>query len=142
MADEQPARLLSLRRTAAAVMIELDRFAPYVTGAVLNGTAGEHSDIHLQIANDNAKDVEIYLVNAGIDFDVADGDADGSETLRFTWPPRSARARPVDRETVYLTVLDPRLARSRGGRAAERASLVALEALIAATEADHDEDNA
>ena len=47
--DEQSQRLLHLRRLALEVMEKFEDFAPYVTGAVLNGTASEHSDIHLQL---------------------------------------------------------------------------------------------
>src|SRR4051812_34913148 len=56
-ADSQPARLVRLRRLALQVMTELAHFNPYLTGAVLNGTAGVHSDIHLQLFADSPKDV-------------------------------------------------------------------------------------
>lgn len=72
MGDTQPARLQHLREMALALMEELATFHPYLTGAVLNGTAGEHSDIHLQLFVDNPKDVEIYLLNKNIDFDVSE----------------------------------------------------------------------
>ena len=57
--DTQPARLLHLRKLALKLMEELAQFKPHLTGAVLNGTAGEHSDIHLQLFSDSAKEVEI-----------------------------------------------------------------------------------
>jgi len=38
----------------------------------LNGTAGEHSDIHLQCFCDNPKEVAIYLLNANIQYDVSE----------------------------------------------------------------------
>ena len=58
LGDSQPARLLHLRTLALQMMSELKQFTPYLTGAVLNGTAGEHSDIHLQLFADSPKDVE------------------------------------------------------------------------------------
>src|SRR5471030_2538708 len=64
-ADTQPARLFQLRTLAAQLMEELQRFNPYLTGAVLNGTAGAHDDIHLQLFADSAKEVEIYLLSVG-----------------------------------------------------------------------------
>ncbi|MDB5793629.1 MAG: hypothetical protein JWR25_8, partial [Noviherbaspirillum sp.] len=57
--ESQPARLLHLRKLALRMMEELLQFSPYLTGAVLNGTAGEHSDIHLQLFTDSSKDVQI-----------------------------------------------------------------------------------
>ncbi|MGH6610923.1 MAG: hypothetical protein ACRECQ_11785 [Burkholderiaceae bacterium] len=74
--DAHRARLAALRRLAADTMEELDEFEPHLIGAVLNGTATEHSDIHLQLFVDSAKDVELRLMNLGIEFDVDEGDSD------------------------------------------------------------------
>ena len=68
--DFQPALLRVLRQIALEWMQRLAVFNPFLTGAVLNGTAGEHSDIHLQLFNDSAKDVAIFLLNAGIQYEV------------------------------------------------------------------------
>jgi hypothetical protein len=89
-ADTQPARLLHLRKLAVRLMDDLARFTPYLTGAVLNGTAGEHSDIHLQLFPDSAKDVEIFLLNKNVDFEVSEtshfsGRGDPVETVSFMW---------------------------------------------------------
>jgi hypothetical protein len=72
MGDTQPARLLHLRQAALLMMRELAQFTPYVTGAVLNGTAGEHSDIHLLLFADSAKDIEIFLLNKHIEISVTE----------------------------------------------------------------------
>jgi hypothetical protein len=69
-ADFQPALLRTLREIALEWMQRLASFQPFLTGAVLNGTAGEHSDIHLQLFNDSPKDVAIFLLNAGIQYEV------------------------------------------------------------------------
>jgi len=84
-ADTQPARLFRLRTLAAQLMEELQRFNPYLTGAVLNGTAGPHDDIHLQLFADSAKEVEIYLLNQNLTLDI-------SETPHFKGP----RFEPVE----------------------------------------------
>lgn len=89
-ADSQPARLLHLRKLALRMMDELAQFTPYLIGAVLNGTAGEHSDIHLQLFPDSAKDVEIFLINKNVDFEVSEsahfkGRGEPVETLSFLW---------------------------------------------------------
>jgi hypothetical protein len=137
MSDTQPARLARLREVACDAMrfltdadLELE---PFAQGALVNGTAGEHSDVHLVSFSDRAKDVEICLLNAGIDYDVTEApDGRGGETLSFLWPPRrpvppgQARdTRPP--EAVHLTITDPR--GRRGGAPGERADLAQLERL-------------
>ncbi len=69
--SEHPARVLRRRRAAVALMKRLEAFRPYVTGAVWKGVVAEHAPIHLQLFHDNTKDVQIELLNEGIDFDVA-----------------------------------------------------------------------
>ncbi len=68
----QPATLRRMREAALDWMEKLKAFDPYLTGAVLNGTAGEHSDIHLQCFCDNPKEVAIYLLNANVQYDVSE----------------------------------------------------------------------
>ena len=60
--DEHRERLRSLRRRALAIMRDLERFNPYLTGSVLSGTAGRYADINLQLYTDNGKSVEPYLM--------------------------------------------------------------------------------
>lgn len=89
--DSQPAVLKRLREIALDWMKRLQEFNPFLTGAVLNGTAGEHSDIHLQIFCDNAKDVAIWLLNANVQYDVSETRHFAArglvETLSFLWRP-------------------------------------------------------
>jgi hypothetical protein len=66
------ALIADLRRAALALMEYLERFNPYLVGAVLNGTATEHSVLHLHLFTDSAKDVEIFLLNDGVRFTVDD----------------------------------------------------------------------
>ena len=68
--ESQPLRLAELRRKAVGLMQELADYEPYLTGAVLNGTASEHSPIRLELFVDSAKDVQIFLLNLGAEFDV------------------------------------------------------------------------
>lgn len=49
LADTQPARLRHLRMLSLQLMKKLEKFNPYITGAVMKGTGGEHSEIHLQL---------------------------------------------------------------------------------------------
>jgi hypothetical protein len=87
----QAARLRAMRSTALAVMDALAEFRPYLTGAVLNGTAGEHDDIRLQLFADSAKDVEIYLLNKNVNIEISETSHfkgarhDAVETVSFLW---------------------------------------------------------
>ena len=95
-------RLRRLRETALQVMDALGEFRPYLTGAVLNGTAGEHDDIHLQLFADSAKEVEIFLLNRNVNIEI-------SETPHF----KGARHEPVEtvsflwhKEAVHAELYD------------------------------------
>jgi hypothetical protein len=90
-AQTHPKLLGGLRSVAAALMERLGRFDPHLVGAVLNGTATVHSDIHLHLFVDSAKDVEIFLMDDGIAFEVDDGPAD-------------ERPRPLERLTFLVPV--------------------------------------
>jgi hypothetical protein len=89
--DTQPARLSRLRGVALAIMEMLASFQPYLVGAVLNGTAGQHAHIHLQLFADSAKEVEIFLLNKNIDIDISESPHfkgpryDAVETVGFLW---------------------------------------------------------
>ena len=131
--DTQPARLLHLRNLAVRLMGELAPFQPHLTGAVLNGTAGEHSDIHLQLFSESPKDVEIYLLNKRIDFEVSEsshfkGRSEPVETLSFIW----------QQEGVHLALYETddlrgAIKKSVSGRQ-ERADIEFVRALILESE--------
>lgn len=131
--DTQPARLLHLRNLAVRIMAELMPFQPHLTGAVLNGTAGEHSDIRLQLFSESPKDVEIYLLNKRIDFEVSEsshfkGRSEPVETLSFIW----------QQEGVHLALYETddlrgAVKKSASGRQ-ERADIEFVRALILESE--------
>lgn len=60
--DTHPDILQQLRAQACSVMHLLQPFHPYLTGSVLDGTAGEHSDINLSIYSDDPKAVMMFLL--------------------------------------------------------------------------------
>lgn len=60
--DEHAAWLRLLRQQALAAMRLLERFNPYLTGSVLNGTATRYSDINLRLFASSAKEVELFLL--------------------------------------------------------------------------------
>jgi hypothetical protein len=70
--EEQPGRLRAMREVALKVMDLLSDFRPYLTGAVLDGTAGRYSGIELDLFADSAKDVEISLLSRNISYEPSD----------------------------------------------------------------------
>ena len=131
--DTQPARLLELRLLALRIMEFLKDFSPFLVGAVANGTAGEHSDIRLQLYCDSAKDVEMLLLNHGIDFE-ADQDrpasqrhaASAEEVLHLLW-----RERGHAPEGLHLRIYTQGRPVSAGSdRRGERLSPAALRLLL------------
>lgn len=136
--DTQPDELRRLREVALDWMRRLADFHPYVTGAVLNGTANANSDIHLQTFSDSQKEVAIHLLNQNIQYDVSEtrhfagrGDV---ETLSFLW--RALRgAEPVGIHVSLYSSDDLRgavKADARGRLA--RADAATLRALVDASD--------
>lgn len=87
--EEQTERLRELRQTALEAMEFLAEFRPYLTGAVLDGTAGRYADIEIELFADSAKDVEIFLLSRGISYEVAANRHQGPDApetrLRLEW---------------------------------------------------------
>lgn len=70
--EEQRHRVHYLRERALEAMQLLSQFRPYLVGGVLKGTAGRYSDIDLQLFTDDSKEVELFLLNRNIRYDVSD----------------------------------------------------------------------
>lgn len=58
------------RQVALLAMRLLGKFEPRLTGAVLNGTATEHSDIQLHVFSDSPEAVYLHLVDRRYDYEV------------------------------------------------------------------------
>lgn len=133
-AGTQPARLLALRTIALQVMDALADFRPFITGSVLNGTAGEHDDIHLQLFAESAKEVEIFLLNRNVQIDLSETPHfkgprhDPVETVSFLWHKEGVHA-----QLYELNDLRGALKARADGRL-QRADAAALRALMAAPE--------
>lgn len=128
--DEQTAHLLLLRELAIEVMEMLAGFRPYLTGSVLDGTAGCHSSVDLLLFADSAKEVEIFLLNQGIDVEHEDKFGERVEAvLRLA-------AEDADVRLVIMAPNQERVSfRGRDGRQRERARVEAVRALLVASEA-------
>jgi hypothetical protein len=129
--DEQPARLRHLREIAVRVMRSLDAFRPALVGSVLSGTAGQHSDVNLQLFTDDPKALAMFLLNKRYRFE------EGSRRLK-----RGDRVEEVPQlslevedVTVTMLVLDPgderSAPRARGDAQPQlRARLAEVEAML------------
>lgn len=132
--DDQPQQLRRLREVAVKVMRDFADFRPALVGSVLSGTAGQHSDVNLQLFTDDPKALTIFLLNHRYRFE------EGSKRV-----PRGERMEEVPRllievdgVLVTLTVLDRDDERVAAPRGADdmpmRARLADVEALLGASE--------
>ena len=125
--DTHPNVLYLLREEALAAMKMLSSFKPYLTGSVLNGTAGERSDINLMLFCDDAKAVLLFLLKNNLEFE------DGEWKVRLNGQEESVPSYTLTSETgtqIHLIVL-PENARHNGTRHPERhADIPAVQALL------------
>lgn len=132
MGESQPARLRHLREHAIELMQWLSDFRPYLTGAVWNGTAGEHSEIVLQCFADSGKDVAIFLLNHRVQYEVDERpDFRGRgmvEALHFEWRDELVTLVIYDRDAVRGAL------RAGGDKRAERGDVKAVRQLLDTTE--------
>jgi hypothetical protein len=109
--DEQREHLRVLRSTAVELMTLLHDFRPCLTGQVLDGTAGRHSRIELDLFADSSKDVEIFLLSNQIPYDAQElprRGHDGAETrLRLEWSESEAQL------TIYPLMAERHAQRQR-----------------------------
>ena len=126
MDEEHLEHLKAMRLTALDLLDLLAEFHPYLTGSVLDGTAGEHSHIDIQIFADSAKEVEIFLLNRGMVYEHIE--------------PRNEKVEAVllletDTADANLVIYPPRLERvslkHRDGRPRTRIRAEGLRALLA-----------
>jgi hypothetical protein len=85
-ADATRELLVRLRQTAIDYMEQLAAFDPHLTGSVLNGTAGPHADINLQLFTDDQKDLEFLLLRLGSPYqsgELRPADASGRAYPRY-----------------------------------------------------------
>jgi hypothetical protein len=125
MDDEQVENLAFLREAAIDLMHRLAPFSPWLTGSVLEGTAGYHGRIDLLLFPDSAKEVEIFLLDQGIAFHHGHPKSDRVEAVLI-----------IDDEDMpaNLMILPPREERiahkGHDGRTRSRARVETVEALL------------
>ena len=69
---QQGEHLTHLRETALQAMTMLSAFEARLVGPVLNGTAGEHSAITLHVFSDTPESLDLFLMEQGIPFELAE----------------------------------------------------------------------
>jgi hypothetical protein len=132
-ADSQPQKLRALRLLAVEVMQQLEQFRPYLTGAALNGTAGAHDDVHLQLFADSAKDVIMFFLDRDVNIEISEtphfkgGRHAPTETVSFHW-----RKQQVHAELYEMNDLRGAPKPRPDGRV-HRADINAVRALLDAT---------
>jgi len=126
--SSHPVVLTRLRQEALELMRLLEPFHPYLTGSVLSGTAGRHSDINLTLFSDDAKAVLLFLLKLKIEFQ--DGEWRMQLNGRKETVPSYAITGPSGTQ-AHIIVL-PENARYSGSRHPEtHADIAAVEALLA-----------
>lgn len=129
--DEQRERIRELREVALDAMQSLSAFRPYLAGPVLKGTAGRYADIDLQLFTDDPKQVELFILNRHLDYDVGElrhycGDEPrGVPVLRVEW-----RGVPVNIAVYAAKDERTALKATPSGRPIERAGIPAVSALL------------
>ena len=129
--DEHRDRIRDLREKALCVMQALAKFRPYLTGAVLRGTAGRYSDIELQLFTDDSKSVELLLLSRNLPYEVIDH-------RRFGSGDRPVSVLKLDWEGIPVKLLicserDERGGGSVFGARAERAGIESVAELLRQT---------
>ena len=131
-AATQPASLRAQRLDALRWMERLSRWDPVLTGAVAAGWATVHSEVRLELEAEDAKAVELALINDGVPYaQVPTPVAESAPQLRIESPAA----------TVRLVILSPqqrrnRPRRERTGATEERLTAPQLKALLASGKND------
>jgi hypothetical protein len=124
--EDHAERLHALRHTALELLDLLADFRPYLSGSVLEGSAGEHSNIDIFLFADSAKEVEIFLLNRGMDFEHVEPRNDRAEAVLLM---------ETDTADANLVIFPQQMERVsmkyRDGRARERIRADALRSLLA-----------
>ncbi len=127
--EEHLERQQFMRVAAAEVMRELEAFRPYLTGAVLEGTAGRYAEVEIDLFPESAKEVEIFFLNHAVAYEHREprrNQPDAPEAiLLFDWGEVPVKLRIYSPDVERLSRRSP-----HGARQMERARLATVEALI------------
>ena len=136
LADSQPARLFQLRTIALQVMEALQQFHPLLSGPVLNGTAGPHDEIYLQLFAESAKEIHIFLLNKNVVLDMSESPHfkgaryDAVETASFLWKNEGVHAAMYELDDMRGAL------KAKADGKVLRTDIAGLRSLLAASLAD------
>jgi len=136
LADSQPARLFQLRTIALQVMEALQQFHPLLSGPVLNGTAGPHDEIYLQLFAESAKEIHIFLLNKNVALDMSESPHfkgaryDAVETASFLWKNEGVHAAMYELDDMRGAL------KTKADGKVLRTDIAGLRSLLAASLAD------
>lgn len=124
LSEVQPKILSELRKNALLTMQLLERFNPYLTGAVLDGTAGRLAETNIHLFTDSLKDVELFLLNQQIPYSTDEKPARRTHDARREKKADGRKRVPVftletDAGLIKLSVLAVDDIRVAGKRAAD-----------------------
>jgi hypothetical protein len=123
--DSHTEMLLAMRRSALELLELLAAFSPWLCGSVLDGTAGEHSRIDILLFPDSAKEVEIFLLNHGVEFSHVEPRGERVEAVLVV------ETDTVDANLIILPLQFERMTlKHRDGRPRERIRAAALRAMV------------
>jgi hypothetical protein len=131
-AADQPAALLARRRAALAAMAFLSRYQPRLVGSVLDGSAGPHSPVQLQLFADDPDSVGHFLDEHGIPHRPASQRLRLQHDRELDFPGYRFVADDIDVELTVLPLDGLRQAplERHGDRPQARASEAALRRLL------------
>jgi hypothetical protein len=125
--DEQAQRVQEMRIAAVEIMHMLEEFRPYLTGGVLDGTAGRYSEVDIELYPESAKEVEIFFLNQDLHYEHREPRRPAPQApeaiLSFDWGDVPIR----------LSIYEGRAERN-GRRGGDRARRAAVEALLERSE--------
>jgi hypothetical protein len=122
--QSQPMSLRVQRQAAMEWMDRLRRWRPILVGGAASGWATDHSDVHLELEAEDPKEVELALINAGVDYEASGPGGDASRVdLRLDLRAPGACG-------VRLTILTPAQRRNRPRRDDVRLSSSELRSLL------------
>lgn len=128
--EHHPSILRQLLEQALSTMRMLEPFHPYLTGSVLDGSAGEQSDINLTVYSDDVKAVMMFLLKHNTPFE------SGEWRVQLMGRQQVMPSFTLESETgipVHIAVL-PENARHSGSRKAEtHADIAAVAGMLADT---------
>jgi hypothetical protein len=125
--EHHPVIINQLRKQALSAMRMLEPFHPYLTGSVLDGNAGEQSDINLTAYSDDMKAVMMFLLKHKVEFEIGEWRTQLMGRMQ-TLP--SFTLHSDTQVPVHIAVL-PENARHSGSRKPEsHADIEAVEKLI------------